>query len=59
MNFFFVSGKQNEMCGKKSLNSLAQKPAITRTGFKGQMNQIFDILSFAILKQPNAKRTHY
>ena len=27
--------------------------------FKGQMNQVFDILSFAILKQPNAKRTHY
>ena len=26
---------------------------------KGQMNQNFDILSLAILKQPNARRTHY
>ena len=30
-----------------------------RSEIKGQMNQIFDILSFAILKQTNAKRTHY
>ena len=26
---------------------------------KGQMNQNFDILSLAILKQPNARRIHY
>ena len=26
---------------------------------KGQMNQNFDILSLAILKQPNAGRIHY
>ena len=50
----FIGGRVPEYSSHKNVRSTQGKDNL-----KGQMNQNFDILSLAILKQPNVRRIHY